>query len=218
MNHLKFHLSSIEYALQNNSYGEGNAIIREQSFSHCFDYVNAPFKDIQLYQSLRSEKFCIHVDISKVICMHSFKLIRGVQVVYRSTFEDNTTRETTSPFHFMNRGFYTYGHSQIYLSEFELEAGEHLIGVSTRQGDEVIHAIQLVTNRRVENIGSYGNRERHQWLTIVKLSNDLIPDLTRRIIAFVSVFLSGALHRIGYYSVSMGEDRVFDFNARACSY
>lgn len=210
MDHFKFHFAAANYELKNNHFAEGNLIIKRRSHSHCFAYIDSPFNDLELYQFLLSVKGCTRVDIVKVACLHSFEIIRGMQVLYRSTFTDNTIRETVGPLHLMNQGYYTYEHAQYKTSVFELEAGEFLVDLWTRQGEEVVHAVQLVTNRRRANFGGYGGKESPHWNDIECWSNLREwglnayvpnPDASHRIVALAGSFLSGALHRIGHYSV-----------------
>lgn len=217
MNNLKFHFASTDYNLSANHYREGNGIMKKRSHSHCFTYVDLPFNDLDFYQYLLTEKGCIRVDIAKVKCLHSFEIMRGIQVVYRSTFSDSTTRETDAPLHLMNRGYYTYEHSLYKTSVFELEEGEFLTDIWTRQDDEVVHAIQLSTNRRRADFGGYGGKENPNWIHIEHWSNlcewGLMamvpnPDASHRIIALTGAFLSGALHRIGHYSLKATWEKV----------
>lgn len=171
--------------------------------------MDLPFNDIDFYHHLLTEKGCISVEISKVKCLHSFEIMRGIQIVYRSIFSDNTSRETDAPLHLMNRGYYTYEHSLYKTSVFELTEGEFLTDIWTRQDEEIVHAIQLVTNYRRADFGGYGGKEHPKWIHIESWSNLCEwgltaavpnPDASHRVVAVSGAFLSGALHRIGHYS------------------
>jgi hypothetical protein len=147
------------------------------------------FSDLGYYQCLCAEPDCVSVQISRVRCLCS-RYFMGIEVVYRSTFTNGTTKESEAPKRSFTAGYYSLLGGEPEANDLELEDDEFITGLHLNQG-AIMDGVTFVTNRREVHFGGYGGSTHDRTL-----SNNL--DMFR-IVAFTGT-ASGVMHRIGFFA------------------
>lgn len=152
------------------------------------------FNDFDIYHQLCSEKGCQRVEIDSIHVRHN-RFCHGLQVTYRSIFDDGHIKMFECPPHFYDKGYYSYHGGRTTSSWVHLESGEHLRGLRLQQGD-IVDGITFVTNHREIHCGGYGGHKVNMMLSGENTDS-------HQIIAFAGTSY-GVLHRLGFYTVPMG--------------
>lgn len=153
------------------------------------------FNDLSIYINLRARDGCIKVALRSIVVTHSDSYCMGVRAIYQLSFLGGRTTTVQAPKHVYNGGFYSYHGGLPRVSRLELEDGEYLAQIRTRQG-EVTDQITFVTNLRTVSFGGSGGDEE-----------DLPVDLSQRIVAFVGTS-AGVLERLGAVSTALNWETV----------
>ena len=157
------------------------------------------FSDLMYYQRLCAEPGCVKVCMSRVRCLHN-QYFMGLQVVYRSTFANEATREYACPERFFVSGYYAIEGGTRNFSTLDLEDEEFITGLRLNQG-EILDGVTFVTNRREVHFGGHGGSRYEDSMMMSTRLNAF------RIVAFTGSEL-GVMHRIGYFAENISWETI----------
>jgi hypothetical protein len=159
---------------------------------------NDYFNDFAFYQSLKNKEKYTKVELKEVRCYHN-SFVLGLRAIYRCTFASGhgETELCSAPVHIYDVGWYgTTGRVVASTLDIDVDGGEYLETVRTRQGD-ILDQLIFVTNRREVAFGGLGGDGE-------QIGYGAIPRKgVNKVVAFAGMEWAGNFRRIGFYTEFM---------------